>query len=45
VGLPIAVALAAAYPLALGALGFYLPAERRRLRALFARGRSAAVGP
>jgi O-antigen/teichoic acid export membrane protein len=42
--LPIALVLAAAYPLLLGALGFYLPAERRRLRAAITR-RSAAIGP
>lgn len=33
-GLPLAAALSLAYPLALLPLGFYLPAERRRLRAL-----------
>jgi len=33
-GLPVAVALSILYPLALLPLGFYLPAERRRLRAL-----------
>jgi O-antigen/teichoic acid export membrane protein len=33
-GLPVAVALSVLYPLALLPLGFYLPAERRRLRAL-----------
>ncbi len=32
-GLPLAVALAVSYPLVLLPLGFYLPAERRRLRA------------
>ena len=32
--LPLAIALSAAYPLALLPLGFYLPAERRRLRRL-----------
>src|SRR5262249_2296889 len=32
--LVLAFALTAAYPLLLGALGFYLPAERRRLRRL-----------
>ena len=32
--LPLAFALTAAYPLALAALGFYLPAERKRLRRL-----------
>jgi O-antigen/teichoic acid export membrane protein len=38
-GAPFAVALAliAAYPLVLGLLGFYLPAERQRLRRLFPR--------
>jgi O-antigen/teichoic acid export membrane protein len=35
--LPLALALAAAYPLVLLPLGFYLPAERRRLRRLFPR--------
>ena len=34
VPLPVAAALAAAYPLVLLPLGFYLPAERRRLRRL-----------
>jgi O-antigen/teichoic acid export membrane protein len=43
-GLPLALLLAAAYPLLLAALGFYLPAERRRLRAVLMR-RSAAIGP
>jgi O-antigen/teichoic acid export membrane protein len=33
-GLPVAAALSLIYPLALLPLGFYLPAERRRLRAL-----------
>ena len=33
-GLPVAVALSVLYPLALLPLGFYLPAERQRLRAL-----------
>ena len=33
-GLPVAVCLILAYPLVLLPLGFYLPAERRRLRAL-----------
>jgi len=33
-GLPVALALALAYPIALLPLGFYLPAERKRLRAL-----------
>jgi O-antigen/teichoic acid export membrane protein len=42
-GLPVALLLAAAYPLLLAVLGFYLPAERRRLRALLTRS-SAAVG-
>jgi O-antigen/teichoic acid export membrane protein len=32
--LPLAIALSAVYPLALLPLGFYLPAERRRLRRL-----------
>jgi hypothetical protein len=32
--LPVAVALVAAYPLVLAATGFYLPAERARLRRL-----------
>jgi nitrate reductase gamma subunit len=32
--LPLAIALCAAYPLALLPLGFYLPAERARLRRL-----------
>ena len=36
-GLVVALALAAAYPVALLPLGFYLPAERRRLRALVSR--------
>jgi O-antigen/teichoic acid export membrane protein len=36
-GLPAAIALAAAYPLVLLPLGFYLPAERRRMRAIIAR--------
>jgi O-antigen/teichoic acid export membrane protein len=35
--LPLALVLAAAYPLVLAPLGFYLPAERRRLRRLFPR--------
>jgi len=30
----LALTLTAAYPLLLGLLGFYLPAERRRLRRL-----------
>ena len=34
VSLPIALALVAAYPLVLAPLGFYLPAERARLRGL-----------
>ena len=34
--LPVAIALAVIYPLALLPLGFYLPAERRRLRRLIA---------
>jgi len=37
VPLGVAIALAAAYPLVLLPLGFYLPAERSRLRALVAR--------
>jgi O-antigen/teichoic acid export membrane protein len=36
--LPLAIALAVVYPLALLPLGFYLPAERKRLRQLIARG-------
>jgi hypothetical protein len=32
--LPVALALTAAFPLVLLILGFYLPAERRRLRRL-----------
>jgi O-antigen/teichoic acid export membrane protein len=36
-GLAVALALSLAYPLALAALGFYLPAERARVRALLAR--------
>lgn len=36
-GLPLALALSAVYPLALLPLGFYLPAERARLRALVGR--------
>jgi hypothetical protein len=32
--LPVALALSLAYPLVLLPLGFYLPAERRRLRRL-----------
>jgi O-antigen/teichoic acid export membrane protein len=35
--LALAIALAAVYPLALLPLGFYLPAERRRIRRLIAR--------
>ena len=35
--LALALALTAAYPLVLALLGFYLPAERRRLRRLFPR--------
>jgi O-antigen/teichoic acid export membrane protein len=35
--LPLALALAGAYPLVLALLGFYLPSERRRLRRLFPR--------
>ena len=34
VPLPVALALTAAFPLVLLLLGFYLPAERRRLRRL-----------
>ena len=34
VSLPVAVALVVAYPLLLAPLGFYLPAERERLRRL-----------
>ena len=37
VGLVLALAIAAIYPLVLIPLGFYLPAERRRMRALIAR--------
>ena len=33
-GLPVAIALSILYPLALLPLGFYLPAERRRLKRL-----------
>ena len=36
-GLPVAIALSLAYPLALAPVGFYLPVERKRLRALVAR--------
>jgi O-antigen/teichoic acid export membrane protein len=36
-GLPVAIPLALAYPLALLPAGFYLPVERKRLRALVAR--------
>jgi len=36
-GLPVAVALILAYPLVLLPLGFYLPAERKRIRRLVAR--------
>jgi O-antigen/teichoic acid export membrane protein len=36
-GLAVALVLSLAYPLALAALGFYLPAERARVRALLAR--------
>ena len=39
VPLAAALGLAAAYPVVLGALGFYQPAERRRLVALAARMR------
>ncbi len=37
-GLPLAIVLVLAYPLVLAPLRFYLPAERKRLRALLARG-------
>ena len=37
VSLPIALALSLVYPLILLPLGFYLPAERRRLRRLISR--------
>ena len=36
-GLAVSAAISLAYPLALAPFGFYLPAERRRLRALFVR--------
>ena len=36
-GLPLVVALILVYPLVLLPLGFYLPAERKRLRALVVR--------
>ena len=36
-GLPVAIVLSLAYPLALVPVGFYLPVERKRLRALVAR--------
>jgi hypothetical protein len=36
-GFAVSLLLAAAYPVALGLLGFYLPDERARLRALVAR--------
>ena len=36
-GSPLAIAFAAVYPLVLLPLGFYLPAERRRMRAIIAR--------
>ena len=36
-GLPLAIGLILAYPLVLLPLGFYLPAERKRLRALVVR--------
>jgi O-antigen/teichoic acid export membrane protein len=39
VNLPAAIALGAAYPLALLALGFFLPAERARMRRVFAGAR------
>jgi hypothetical protein len=37
VGFVLAVGIAAVYPLVLLPLGFYLPAERRRMRAIIAR--------
>jgi len=37
VSFPVALALVAAYPLVLAPLGFYLPAERMRLRQLLVR--------
>jgi O-antigen/teichoic acid export membrane protein len=37
VSLPVALALVAVYPLVLAALGFYLPAERSRLRQILVR--------
>ena len=36
-GLPVAIGLILVYPLALLPLGFYLPAERKRIRALVVR--------
>ena len=36
-GLPLAIGLTLIYPLALLPLGFYLPDERRRMRALLIR--------
>jgi hypothetical protein len=39
-GLPVAVLLTLVYPLVLLPLGFYLPAERQRLRALRLRPRT-----
>jgi hypothetical protein len=36
-GLPLAIGLIVVYPLVLLPLGFYLPAERKRLRALVVR--------
>ena len=36
-GLAVAIALAAVYPVLLLPLGFYLPAERRRMRAIIAK--------
>jgi len=36
-GLPLAIGLTVLYPLALLPLGFYLPAERQRLRSLVVR--------
>jgi drug/metabolite transporter (DMT)-like permease len=43
--LPVAVVLALSYPLILLPLGFYLPAERRRLRRLISRGATAGIAP
>jgi hypothetical protein len=36
-GFVVALAIAAVYPFVLAPLGFYLPAERRRMRAIIAR--------